>query len=150
MAGLWVTQRDDYPVTVRKGHSVSELILSPHPVHYTGVDCPGALFILSPEGRAKADAYLSRLTPDCHLFVAPECTDPDVMNGPVRPVVLAPAWFKGVSRGSLTLAQVAAGLGVVGCLPHEAWGDAAERISPRYAEPNRRAIEAGLRASEDV
>jgi 2-oxoglutarate/2-oxoacid ferredoxin oxidoreductase subunit beta len=150
MAGLWVTQRDDYPVTVRKGHSVSELILSPHPVHYTGVDCPGALFILSPEGRAKADAYLSRLTPDCYLFVTPECADSDVMNAPVRPVVLEPAWFKGVSRGSLTLAQVAAGLGVLGCLPPEAWGDAAEQISPRYAEPNSRAIEAGLRASEDV
>ena len=28
-SGLWVTQRDDYPVTVKTGHSISEVVLSP-------------------------------------------------------------------------------------------------------------------------
>jgi pyruvate/2-oxoacid:ferredoxin oxidoreductase beta subunit len=144
MSGLWVTQRDDYPVTVRQGHSVSELILSPQPVHHVGVESPGALFILSPEGRAKASTYLSHLTSGCHLFVTPEWSD---IESPVRPVVLEPAWFEGVSRGSLTLAQVAAGLGSLGCLPKGAWLDAAVRISPRYAASNRRAVQAGLHAA---
>ena len=149
MAGLWVTQRDDYPVTVRRGHSVSELILSPHPVHYPGVDCPGVLFLLSPEGRAKAGRYLSRLTPSCHLFVVPECADVKAggIDVPIDPVVLEPAWFEGVSRGSLTLARVAAGLGMLAYVPADALMDAAERISPRYAASNRRAIEVGLRAA---
>ena len=145
MAGLWVTQRDDYPVTVRFGHSVSELILSPRPVHDTGVDGPGVLFILSPEGRAKATPYLADMTSGCHVFVVPSCEDLEVED--VEPVVLDPEWFEGVDRGNLTLAQVTAGLGRLGYLPGEALLDAAERISPRYADSNRRAVEAGLRAA---
>jgi pyruvate/2-oxoacid:ferredoxin oxidoreductase beta subunit len=144
MAGLWVTQRDDYPVTVRRGHSVSELILSPHPVRYTGVDCPGMLFVLSPEGLAKATHYLSHLSPSCRFFVTSECADIDV---PIDPVVLDPVWFEGVSRGSLTLAQVAFGLGRVGCLPADALLDAATQISPQYAASNRQAVELGLHAA---
>ncbi len=150
MAGLWVTQRDDYPVTVRKGHSVSELILSPSPVHYTGVECPGALFVLSPEGRAKAGPYLTHLTPSCRLFVTPDCANVETGGiAPIEPVVLEPVWFESVSRGSLTLAQVAAGLGMLACLPVGALPDAAARISPQYAEPNCYAIEVGLRISDE-
>ncbi len=62
LSGLWATQRDDYPVTVRSGHSVSEIILSPAEVHYTGVDHPDALFILSEQGYAKTKHYLPSMT----------------------------------------------------------------------------------------
>ena len=30
-SGLWVTQRDDYPVTVKTGHSISEVVMAPQP-----------------------------------------------------------------------------------------------------------------------
>ena len=50
LAGLWATRRDDYPVTVQSGHSISEVVLSPTPIHYTGIQQPDVVALLAPEG----------------------------------------------------------------------------------------------------
>ena len=36
LSGLWATQRNEYPVTVKSGHSISEIVLSPQEILYTG------------------------------------------------------------------------------------------------------------------
>ena len=49
-SGLFVTQRDDYPVTVKTGHVLSELVLSPEEILYAGVPAPDVALVLFPEG----------------------------------------------------------------------------------------------------
>lgn len=60
-AGLNVTKKASYPVTVGVGYSVSELIVSPEPISYTGSPAPDALIILSKDGVSFASGTLSRM-----------------------------------------------------------------------------------------
>ncbi len=39
-SGLEVTQKDDYPITVKTGHSLAELNLSPERIEYTAIESP--------------------------------------------------------------------------------------------------------------
>ena len=55
--GLHATQSDDYPITVKTGHSIAELIFSPDPIDFTGIDSPDLMVILSEDGLAKAGPY---------------------------------------------------------------------------------------------
>jgi 2-oxoglutarate ferredoxin oxidoreductase subunit beta len=50
MSGLFATQKDDYPITVRTGHSIAEIILAPEHIHYTGIDTPDIVLLLSVDG----------------------------------------------------------------------------------------------------
>ncbi|MBT8373668.1 MAG: 2-oxoacid:acceptor oxidoreductase family protein [Deltaproteobacteria bacterium] len=49
-AGLNATQKNDYPITVLRGHSISELVLSSEEIGFTGIENPDAIVILSQEG----------------------------------------------------------------------------------------------------
>jgi Pyruvate/2-oxoacid:ferredoxin oxidoreductase gamma subunit len=49
-AGLYATQKNDNPVTQGTGFSVSELILSPEEILFTGIEQPDALLIVSEDG----------------------------------------------------------------------------------------------------
>jgi Pyruvate/2-oxoacid:ferredoxin oxidoreductase gamma subunit len=72
LSGLWAAQQDDYPVTVQTGHSISELIVSPREILFTGVTRPDALVLISEEGRKKAARQLAALTKDGWLFTTPQ------------------------------------------------------------------------------
>ncbi len=50
LAGMQVTQKNDYNITIMRGPSVTELILSPRPIAYAGVEQPDVLVALSEEG----------------------------------------------------------------------------------------------------
>jgi 2-oxoglutarate ferredoxin oxidoreductase subunit beta len=50
LAGMNVSQKNDYNITVMRGPSVTELILSPQPITYTAVEKPQAIVALAPEG----------------------------------------------------------------------------------------------------
>ena len=47
---MFATQKKDNPVTQGTGFSVSELILSPEPIHYTGIPRPDAIAVVSQVG----------------------------------------------------------------------------------------------------
>jgi len=49
-AGLHATQKNDYPVTVMRGHSVAEIILDESEVGYTGIGRPSVVIALAREG----------------------------------------------------------------------------------------------------
>jgi 2-oxoglutarate/2-oxoacid ferredoxin oxidoreductase subunit beta len=49
-AGLNTTQKNEYNITVMRGPSLSELILSPQEIDYTGIECPDVIAALAPEG----------------------------------------------------------------------------------------------------
>jgi len=49
-AGVNVTQKNDYDITVLRGPSISEVILSPEKIDFTGIDRPDVILALSQEG----------------------------------------------------------------------------------------------------
>ena len=64
-AGLDCTQKNDHPVTMRSGFSLSEVILSPFEISFTGIEHPDAIIITSPEGlgEVRRRELLSHLAP---------------------------------------------------------------------------------------
>ena len=73
LSNLWATKRDDYPVTVMTGHSVSEIIVSPTEVYYTGIEKPDIFLALAPEGVKTCKNQLDNLTGDNVLYVERNC-----------------------------------------------------------------------------
>jgi len=49
-AGLNVTQKNDYNITVLRGPSISEIILSPDDIGYSGIEKPSVIIALAQEG----------------------------------------------------------------------------------------------------
>jgi len=69
-AGLKVTQKNEYNITVLKGPSISELILSPEEIDYTGLDAPGAILALAPEGVERRRELFASLGSNCLVIRA--------------------------------------------------------------------------------
>jgi pyruvate/2-oxoacid:ferredoxin oxidoreductase beta subunit len=65
LCDLQCTQKNDYPVTVGSGFSLSEVALSPSPILYTGIDQPDAVIVTSADGlrEVKGRGDLGRLAP---------------------------------------------------------------------------------------
>lgn len=61
LAGMHVTQKNDHNITVMRGPSISELIISPHPIDYTGVERPDAILALSREGVARRQGIFKNM-----------------------------------------------------------------------------------------
>jgi len=76
-AGCHATQKNDYPITVMKGHSVSEVILSDAPIAYTGIENPSVVIALAPEGVNRRKKMLAALSSDCQILKASGLLLPD-------------------------------------------------------------------------
>jgi pyruvate/2-oxoacid:ferredoxin oxidoreductase beta subunit len=61
-AGLHVTKKGSYPVTVGIGFSAAEVILSPEEINFTGSPEPDHVIILSEDGKSYAADILSTMT----------------------------------------------------------------------------------------
>jgi len=89
-SGLWAAQRDDYPVTVKTGHSLSQIVLSPEKIEHTGTSGkPDAVLILAEEGKKKIAGLLPGLEKESDLFVLPAFAD--VAAGKASRHVIDPA-----------------------------------------------------------
>ena len=75
LSGLHATQRDDYPITVKTGHSVCELVLSPRPIDYTGIARPDVVILLSADGAGKVGHVLRAMSPEDTVFALPELAE---------------------------------------------------------------------------
>lgn len=143
LSGLWVAQRDDYPITVKTGHSISELVLSPSEVRYAGIRRPDVLLAVSDEGLAKSARQLAAMTADDRLYVLAGLEHPPTR---ARVTKLGPASGQLELRaGKVVLFGATQVLRDVGCVPLEALESAARR-SPEYAEENLATIRAALAA----
>jgi pyruvate/2-oxoacid:ferredoxin oxidoreductase beta subunit/Pyruvate/2-oxoacid:ferredoxin oxidoreductase gamma subunit len=69
-AGWHASQKNDYPITVMKGHSVSEVILSDSPIEYTGIEDPSVVIALAPEGINRRKKMLAALSSECTVIKA--------------------------------------------------------------------------------
>jgi len=49
-AGLYCKQKNDNPVTQGSGFSLSEIVISPEEIFYTGIDVPNVIIIVSKDG----------------------------------------------------------------------------------------------------
>jgi len=63
-AGLKTTQKNEYNITVLRGPSISELILSPDKIDYTGIDMPSVVVALDQEGVDRRGDLFGRLAKD--------------------------------------------------------------------------------------
>jgi len=68
-SGLFVIQRDDYPVTVKSGHSVSFLKLSNKQLRNPMVDKPDIIIILSKDGLSKVEKYLKNMNSGDKVYI---------------------------------------------------------------------------------
>ncbi len=69
-AGCHATQKNDYPITVMKGHSISEVILADREIEYTGIEAPSVVIALAPEGVNRRRQMLKDLSPAAMVIKA--------------------------------------------------------------------------------
>lgn len=145
LSGLWAAQQDDYPVTVQSGHSISELIFSPHEIFFTGISRPDALVLVSEEGRRAAGRYLRALTPQSWLFTVPDFAG---LETPARKAVFdfAAAGIR-ESKKHLALLTTAAALRYLDLFPLEALAEAMRTGQPATIAAENLAL---LEASRQV
>ncbi|MFQ6059455.1 MAG: thiamine pyrophosphate-dependent enzyme, partial [Anaerolineae bacterium] len=148
LSGLWVTQRDDYPVTIMSGHSVSQVIMSPRQIHYTGIPKPDLLIVLSPEGLAEVRHHLARMTEDDVLYINAALLPVETR---ARIVVLdfQRAGARATKR-NMALLGVAAALQHAGLYPLEAFKEAIRLGQrPEIAQKNLALVEASAGVTGD-
>jgi 2-oxoglutarate/2-oxoacid ferredoxin oxidoreductase subunit beta len=68
LGGMRATQKNDYDITVMRGPSVSEIILSPEPILYTGVETPGVIVALAREGVNRKRDLFAKMSPDGRIL----------------------------------------------------------------------------------
>lgn len=142
LSGLWSTQRDDYPVTVRSGHSLSTLILSPEPVHYTGATAPDLLIVLAAEGWAKVAPIARAMAPDATVVTISDLAG--VVETSARRLILQPEALAGVPKAGRALAITAAAAAYLDLISDQALLTAAADLNPTYAQANQSAVQAAL------
>ena len=142
LSGLFAAQRDDYPITVKTGHSVAELVLSPQKIDYAAIERPDAMILLSRDGVSKVGRQLAAMKPEDRVFALPdvagaathaEITVIDPAKSPVR-----------LSAGRVTLYAVARALKLLGVIPVEALEAAATLRPSEHAEERVKTIRAAL------
>ncbi len=69
-AGLNTTQKNEYNITVLRGHSISELILSPRAIDYTGIKQPDVVLALAQEGVDRRKDMFTQLDNDALVLQA--------------------------------------------------------------------------------
>jgi Pyruvate/2-oxoacid:ferredoxin oxidoreductase gamma subunit len=136
LSNLWATKRDDYPVTVMTGHSVSEVIVSPTEIFYTGIEKPDVFLALASEGIKTCKNHLQNLTDDSVLY-APKELLPIQTNARVSILNL-----EKVPRKQIALAAVAEMLMRTNFISQEAFREAIKRSQrPQIAGESLRVLD---------
>jgi 2-oxoglutarate ferredoxin oxidoreductase subunit beta len=79
-SNLHVTQKNDNPVTQGSGFSVSEVILSPREIHFTGIEEPDAILVVSADGAKELErsGVLARATEATVILADTDVPLPDL------------------------------------------------------------------------
>ena len=62
-AGMNVSMKNDYNITVLRGQSVSEILISPEKIGYPGIESPSVVLALSDEGVQRRNKIFANLKP---------------------------------------------------------------------------------------
>lgn len=136
-AGLEASQKDDYPITVLTGHSISEIIISPETINFTSIESPDYFILISEDGLKRARAKIEKLSASCTLFIDESLELPQTQAKIVRLPLL----------GEITVATkaLAAMITQIGMFPIEAFEEAfREYQSESIAHVNLKAVAAGV------
>lgn len=143
LSGLWATQRGDYPVTVRTGFSLAEVILDPEEILFTGIPSPDVVLDLFPEGHARIADRIAALEPGARLYQSAELPEPDTAAAVVRLDFASVEGF-GRKKDIWGMMAVAVALRDTGAYPVDAFLEAVE--DGEKGEARRAAVEAALSA----
>ena len=105
-AGLKTTQKNEYNITVLRGPSISELILSPEEIDYTGIDMPSVVIALDQEGVDRRHNLFKQLTRDALIVQISGVTIP-AGKARIHLVDLKDQGIKGPDRALASLAVLA-------------------------------------------
>ncbi len=67
-AGMNVSMKNDYNITVLRGQSVSEILISPEKIGYAGIEAPTVVVAISDEGVQRRKAMFATLSPDTFVL----------------------------------------------------------------------------------
>jgi len=84
-AGLQTTQKNEYNITVPRGHSITEVILSPEEIGYTGIERPDVVLALSQDGVERRRHIFENLD-DQSLIILGKEIDLPPCNAEVHPI----------------------------------------------------------------
>lgn len=86
LAGLEVTQKNDNPVTQGTGFSVSEIILSPEQILFTGIEEPDAVLVVSADGARELarSGVFGRVSSRTMVLADAEVELPELASATVR------------------------------------------------------------------
>lgn len=137
LAGLHASQRNDYPVTVKTGFSLAEVILSPKEILFTGITKPNLMLVLFPEGLDKVKTMINHMDENDQLFINQKLLPLDT-NAKVFPLDLS----KIGKKQNWAISALAEILRLTQVYPLQALQEAVTKEG-RFAEENLAAIEAG-------
>lgn len=136
-ADLWTTQHNDYPVTVKTGHSIAEVILSPEPILHLGITQPDVMIVLFPEGLAKERARIARMDASATLYISADLLPVDT-HARVVALDFSPVRQPKTTWALMALTRI---LGATGAYPVAAFRDAVGQAKA-YAAENLAAMDA--------
>lgn len=147
-ASLQATQKDDYPITVMTGHSITEIILSPERIDYTAIESPDYFVLISEDGLKKSRGRIEKLAGSATLY-AEESLDLPATNAKVIRLPFV-ATAKKINRLSIGILALAAMLSDNELFPLEALGGAISTLQKEaIADVNLIALEAGVAILQD-
>ncbi len=76
-AGLHASQKNDYPITVLRGHSATDVILSPKKIGFAGIDSPNVVLALGQEGVDRRRALFSSFSNKSFIIMDASVTLPE-------------------------------------------------------------------------
>jgi len=145
LSGLQVTQRNDYPVTVKSGHSVSEVILAPSEIGYTGITRPGVMLVLFKEGLSAVRSQLAAMTGEDVLFINSQLL-PIETRAKLIPIDFSKAGIWANKKEAWVMVALAMILNGLPLFPLEAFKEAVS-VRSEFAEENLAAIAVGEKLS---
>ncbi len=127
-SGLYASMKGEYPITVGTGFSLAEVIISKKPIHYTGLENPGNILVVTGDGWEKVKDKIR----DGQMVVADE-------KIPFHGEAYSLPLVKKAGKKGAALAAVAYWLEKTGIFPVEALIDVAS--AHKYASSLLEAIQ---------
>ncbi len=141
-ADLNATQKDDYPITVMTGHSITEIILSPERIDYTAIESPDYFVVISEDGLKKSRGRLEKLASTTTLYAEETLDLPATDAKVVRLPFIATA--KTVNRLSIGIVALGALLRDSELFPMDAFRESIATLQKKViADVNLKAVEEG-------
>ena len=139
--GLNATLKSDYPITVLRGHSICETVLSPGQINYTGIKQPDVIVAISQEGVNRRKHLFAKLDRNTTIFAAHDISLPET-GAAIIEMDFQSARVANANRALASLAAVSSLNSVIS--PEMLFSGLASRFSGRVFEEAETTVRAFL------